>query len=137
MKFERKLRADFLEPGSLALLIKNVSVPAHKDKVSLVVECHDLPPRELRDVREEGNKEPAYSMAQARAKVVQDQFRRMRAGAAVVVDLLVQPNTGQLEDSRGSCWELYKADRIKAFPGFVDNYQMRILPLDGTLHNIF
>lgn len=111
-QLERKLRAQLLHAHPTALGIKHVPMASDKDEIALVVKGDHLAARKLGDVGEEGDKQAADAVAQLGDKVVEDQLGRVAGGAPVVVDLLAEPDGGQLEDGRRSLGELYNAQSI-------------------------
>lgn len=111
-QLERKLGANLLHARPMAPGVKHVPMATDKDKVALVVKGDYLAARKLGNVGEEGDKETADAVAQLGDKVVEDQFGRVTGGATVVVDMLAEPDGGQLKDGRGPLGKLYNAQSV-------------------------
>lgn len=77
-----------MESYALPLIIENVSMPAEEDEVSLIVESDNLTPVELRDWREEGNKEASDSVTETSSEIVEDEFGAVSRRSSVFVNFL-------------------------------------------------
>lgn len=77
-----------MESYALPLIIENVSMPAEEDEVSLIVESDNLTPVELRDWREEGNKEASDSVTETSSEIVEDEFGAVSRSSSVFVNFL-------------------------------------------------
>lgn len=95
--------AHFLEVCSRAIGEELVAVVSEEYEVSLVVESHDLPPVEVRVLREQCCQHATYSLAGHSIEVIHYQFRWviMTCGSSMIRNVLIQLHAANSECSSG------------------------------------
>jgi len=107
----------------------------HKQKITLVVKGHHLATTEFGGVREEGAEEAADAMAQASVEIVEDEFRDVSGGLAVVLDLGARHNVGDLEKGRGPVGEVGDEEAVADFGFLAEDEDVRESACLGVLAN--
>lgn len=136
---ESEARSDLLQTR-LLLVLKHVTVMAHKDEIALVVEGHDLATLKLRLVFEERSKEAPHAVAKTRGEVVENELRLVVRALGVILDVLIQLYVRDLEKRCRTFWQTTHkhtvhhkwidttlADAIPLSPPHAHTYPLQIL----------
>lgn len=136
MKFQCELRSDFLQPSLLPSIIKDVTMPSDKDKITLIMERHGLSSLELWVMREKGDEQAANCMPESGGKIVQNKLRVVRTGSTMIMNLFVELDRGKLEDGSWSFGKLNDTERVKSLPGLVHHNKMCEFTVNSSLNHI-
>lgn len=108
---------------------------SHKQKVSLIMKRHHLTATKLGCVREERAKKPADTVAQASVEIVEDEFRNMGCGLAMVLDLGARHDIGNLEEGSGPMGKVGDEKAVTDFRFLAEDKDVRESTLLGVLAN--
>ena len=115
---------------SFITLSKYVSVMSEENEVSLVVEGNDSSALELRILREQRGKEPANFETDFGVKVVENEFRNVLSCHTMMLDILLERQTRDLEHTQHS----FKMPDKQLIPSVVVPYDhnMGVIKVFGT-----
>ena len=94
-------------------LVKEIAVTTDKYEITLIMKGDNLAAPELRYVGKEGHKETTDPVTELGHKIIEDELGGVTCCPSVSVDVLPQPNGGDLEDCSRALWKLDERQSFK------------------------